>query len=254
MKIRTDDLTILGTYAVMHTFPHTECPGIESAFAGLVGLSVVRGYTTRSRRASAAPVAARTSNTWPGRSVPWSSRPSPRDGRWPSAGESPRTCLPAEAEPAVPKQTDHHHEGIVVASELDAEGNEGGRQCHGLPRLTTPHRQPHEHEVTQHQGKVNRPRFAEPAQARFFPMDPRIDQLVIADKTPNLRRPIVEQRAQAHVVGQGGALVLARVADEGRIRLRYHPRATTLTGSKKARPPAPPPRKSARSDDRAGDA
>ena len=45
VKIRTDDLTILGATAVMHTFPHTECPGIESAFAGLVGLSVVRGYT-----------------------------------------------------------------------------------------------------------------------------------------------------------------------------------------------------------------
>ena len=29
----------------MHAFPHTECPTIETAFAGLVGLSVARGYT-----------------------------------------------------------------------------------------------------------------------------------------------------------------------------------------------------------------
>jgi len=45
VRVRTTDLTILGATAVMHTFPHTECPGIEPAFAGLVGLSVVRGYT-----------------------------------------------------------------------------------------------------------------------------------------------------------------------------------------------------------------
>ena len=29
----------------MHTFPHTECPVIEPAFAELEGLSVARGYT-----------------------------------------------------------------------------------------------------------------------------------------------------------------------------------------------------------------
>ena len=29
----------------MHAFPHTECPTIEAAFAGLVGLNVARGYT-----------------------------------------------------------------------------------------------------------------------------------------------------------------------------------------------------------------
>ena len=45
VRVRTTDLTILGATAVMHAFPHTECPGIEPAFAGLVGLSVVRGYT-----------------------------------------------------------------------------------------------------------------------------------------------------------------------------------------------------------------
>ena len=39
------DLTITGAAAEMFAFPHTECPAIESAFAGLVGLSVARGYT-----------------------------------------------------------------------------------------------------------------------------------------------------------------------------------------------------------------
>jgi hypothetical protein len=43
--VRIADLCITEADAVMHTFPHTECPGIVSAFAGLVGLSVSRGYT-----------------------------------------------------------------------------------------------------------------------------------------------------------------------------------------------------------------
>jgi len=43
--VRIADLCITEAEAVMHTFPHTECPGIVSAFAGLVGLSVARGYT-----------------------------------------------------------------------------------------------------------------------------------------------------------------------------------------------------------------
>ncbi len=45
VRVRTSDLTITGATAEMHAFPHTECPGIEPAFAGLVGLSVTRGYT-----------------------------------------------------------------------------------------------------------------------------------------------------------------------------------------------------------------
>jgi hypothetical protein len=45
VSVSIDDLTITGAEAVMHTFPHTECPGIVQAFAGLVGLSVARGYT-----------------------------------------------------------------------------------------------------------------------------------------------------------------------------------------------------------------
>ena len=45
VRVRTADLTITGATAEMHTFPHTECPTIEAAFAGLVGLNVARGYT-----------------------------------------------------------------------------------------------------------------------------------------------------------------------------------------------------------------
>ena len=47
VRVRTDDLAIVGATAVMHAFPHSECPGIESAFDGLVGLNVARGYTRR---------------------------------------------------------------------------------------------------------------------------------------------------------------------------------------------------------------
>jgi hypothetical protein len=45
VRVRTSDLTITGATAEMFTFPHTECPTIEAAFAGLVGLNVARGYT-----------------------------------------------------------------------------------------------------------------------------------------------------------------------------------------------------------------
>ena len=45
VRVRTADLTITGATAEMHRFPHTECPTIEAAFAGLVGLNVARGYT-----------------------------------------------------------------------------------------------------------------------------------------------------------------------------------------------------------------
>jgi len=45
VRVRPTDLTIVGATAEMHAFPHTECPVIEESFAGLVGLSVSRGYT-----------------------------------------------------------------------------------------------------------------------------------------------------------------------------------------------------------------
>ena len=45
VRVRASDLTIIGATAEMHAFPHTECPVIEEAFAGLVGLGVTRGYT-----------------------------------------------------------------------------------------------------------------------------------------------------------------------------------------------------------------
>ena len=45
VRVRQIDMTITGVTVEMHTFPHMECPTIESAFDGLVGLSVARGYT-----------------------------------------------------------------------------------------------------------------------------------------------------------------------------------------------------------------
>ena len=45
VTVRIADLTITEASAVMHTFPHAECPAIVSAFAGLAGLSITRGYT-----------------------------------------------------------------------------------------------------------------------------------------------------------------------------------------------------------------
>ena len=45
VKVGLADFTITDADAVMHTFPHAECPAIVAAFRGLVGLSVARGYT-----------------------------------------------------------------------------------------------------------------------------------------------------------------------------------------------------------------
>jgi hypothetical protein len=45
VTVRRPDLVITEARAVMRRFPHAECPGIEAAFGGLVGLSVARGYT-----------------------------------------------------------------------------------------------------------------------------------------------------------------------------------------------------------------
>ncbi len=45
VTVRTDDLTITAAEAELRTYPHTECPAIAPAFAGLVGLSVARGFT-----------------------------------------------------------------------------------------------------------------------------------------------------------------------------------------------------------------
>lgn len=44
VEVRREDLVITKAEAHMHTFPHAECPQIAPAFAGLVGLSVTRGY------------------------------------------------------------------------------------------------------------------------------------------------------------------------------------------------------------------
>ncbi len=45
IAVRRADLTILEAGAHMDRFPHAECPSIEAAFTGLVGMSIARGYT-----------------------------------------------------------------------------------------------------------------------------------------------------------------------------------------------------------------
>lgn len=48
--IRLDDLVIVEASPAMEHFPHAECPAIEPAFEGLVGLAVGRGYTREVQR------------------------------------------------------------------------------------------------------------------------------------------------------------------------------------------------------------
>jgi len=45
LTVRKEDLTITAAAATMTLFPHAECPAVTGAFGGLVGLSVIRGYT-----------------------------------------------------------------------------------------------------------------------------------------------------------------------------------------------------------------
>lgn len=45
VSVRRADAVITAARARMDRFPHAECPAIEPAFKGLVGLSVARGYT-----------------------------------------------------------------------------------------------------------------------------------------------------------------------------------------------------------------
>ncbi len=44
VSVRRTDLVITEAKARMNTFPHAECVQIEPAFAGMVGLTVARGY------------------------------------------------------------------------------------------------------------------------------------------------------------------------------------------------------------------
>lgn len=48
--VRKSDQQIVDARATMHSYPHTECPLIEPAFADLVGLSVARGYVSEVQR------------------------------------------------------------------------------------------------------------------------------------------------------------------------------------------------------------
>lgn len=48
--VRLLDMVIVEAVPAMHDYPHAECPAIEPAFQGLVGLSVARGYTREVQR------------------------------------------------------------------------------------------------------------------------------------------------------------------------------------------------------------
>jgi hypothetical protein len=50
VSVRIADMAITEAVADMHTFPHSECPAIVQAFAGLKGLNVARGYTREVQR------------------------------------------------------------------------------------------------------------------------------------------------------------------------------------------------------------
>jgi len=56
VRVRTTDLSITDATAVMHTFPHAECPAVEEAFAGLAGLDVARGFTREVRQRFGGPL------------------------------------------------------------------------------------------------------------------------------------------------------------------------------------------------------
>jgi len=45
LRIDAATMTITDARAIMHTYPHEECPSIEPAFRSLIGLSIMRGYT-----------------------------------------------------------------------------------------------------------------------------------------------------------------------------------------------------------------
>jgi hypothetical protein len=50
LVVRRADLTIVDAGADMKTFPHAECTDIEASFRDLIGLSVMRGYSSAVQR------------------------------------------------------------------------------------------------------------------------------------------------------------------------------------------------------------
>ncbi len=55
VDVRIADLVITAAEADLRTYPHSECPAIAPAFAGLVGLSVTRGFTREVQQRFAGP-------------------------------------------------------------------------------------------------------------------------------------------------------------------------------------------------------
>jgi Protein of unknown function (DUF2889) len=45
VRVRVEDMTIVDARADMEAFPHSECPGIGTVFAGLAGLRIGPGFT-----------------------------------------------------------------------------------------------------------------------------------------------------------------------------------------------------------------
>ena len=50
IQVRVSDMVIIDASAVMHDFPHIECPDIAPSFSGLVGLSIARGFNKEVQR------------------------------------------------------------------------------------------------------------------------------------------------------------------------------------------------------------
>jgi hypothetical protein len=50
LQVQLSTLTIVGADAQMLDFPHVECPQIAPSFAGLVGLSIAKGYNKEVQR------------------------------------------------------------------------------------------------------------------------------------------------------------------------------------------------------------
>ena len=71
LKVARGSYTITAVKATMFSHPHEDCADIESAFDQLIGLSIMRGYTRRSRSSWAESGAAATSSSWLGPSARW---------------------------------------------------------------------------------------------------------------------------------------------------------------------------------------
>ena len=163
---------------------------------------------------------ARTRRRWP---PTWSctarpaSRPCPRTGA--QATKLVNAVRNSSQRPTssrlLVQQRHGDDEGVVVAGQLDADGDEGHPQRRRHPGLHVPAGQPQQHQERQHQ---QRRRAAWPAcqprsRAVFHLIQGSV-QPVVLQVAARLARALGQHRAQAHVVGQRRLLVLDRVLHE----------------------------------------